>query len=69
MAIIYCDIYRQKCRIFFDFRFLCSNFDGHFKDQNFKTYFSASVCIERIAIAILQFSESLNTKELSIKKI
>ena len=39
MNIIYRDIYREKCGIFINFRFLCLNFDSHFKGQNFKTHF------------------------------
>ena len=67
MFIIYCNIYRRKCRIFDNFLFSRSNFDCHFKGQNFKTHLSGWVSIERRAI--LQFSESLNPKEPGIKKI
>ena len=63
MLIIYCDIYRRKCRTVVYFRFACSNFDGHFKGQD--TFFQL-MCIERSAI--LQFSEILNPKEPGIKK-
>ena len=44
MLIIYHDIYRRKCRSFVNFRF--SNFDGHFKGQNFKTHLSRCVCLD-----------------------
>ena len=67
MLIIYLDTYRRKCRIFVNFRFSCSNFDGNFKGQNFKTHFSRCVCIERRAV--LEFSESLDPKEPGIKQI
>ena len=57
--------YRQKCRIFFNFLFSCSNFDSHSKGQNFNVQFSRCVCKERRAI--LEFSESLIPKEPGIK--
>ena len=67
MLIIFHEIYRPKCHIFVKFRFSCSNFNGHFKGQNFKTHFSRCVCIERRVI--LKLSESLDPKEPDIKKI
>ena len=52
MVIIFCDIYRQICRIFVNFRLSCSNFDGHFKGQNFKTLSPGCVCKECRALNI-----------------
>ena len=66
MVIIYRNIYRQKCRIFVNFRFSCLNFDDHFEGQNFKTKQICCTCIE--SRATLKISESLNSKELFIMK-
>ena len=49
------------------FRFSCTHFDCHSKDQSFKTAKSGCVCTE--CRAILKLSQSLNPKEPCIKKI
>ena len=60
MVIIYHDNYHdRKCRI----RFLYSNFGALLKGQSFKTPVGTE------CRAILKISESLTTKEQSIKKI
>ena len=67
MVIIYRNIYRLKCQIFVNFRFLCRNFDDRFEDQNFKTKKNCCVCIDNRAM--VKFSESLNPKEPFIMMI
>ena len=67
MVIIYCNIYRPKRHISVAFQFSCSIFDGHFKEQNFKTNSSGCVCIKRRTL--LQFSEGVNLNDQGIKKI
>ena len=44
MVIIFHDIYRRKYRIFVNFWFSCSNFDGQIKSLNSKIHFFPVVC-------------------------
>ena len=67
MLIIYCNIYRQKCRIFVNFRFHAETLMTFLKVKTSRQKKICCVCIE--SRAMLKFSESLNPKEPFIMKI